>query len=237
LAGDGGVSDPASTIAVESYGSSRPVATRVADVEVGLAAIHPLVHELELRIADLGIPIAPLYLASARGSLRHVSACIEHDAGRYGATDSSDEIVRGSGVKLVADGNRPGIGNRVRRTPRRTVLEPLAEIAPWAATPDLGADLVASAEAISICAGPVGATLLFCALAHHWWMHRATGAKWSTDVSGAHALIAALNDGAGCAMPVTGTAARLVDAEVLALLDALGWSRLVSPPIPRVAGI
>lgn len=217
-------------------GRPKPPVCPSADVERALAVIHRLIHGLELSVADLGIPVAPLYLASARGSLRHVSACIDHDARRHGAVGSSDEIVPGSGVTLVAQADRPGVAVRTRRTSRMVVPEPLAEIPSWAAAPDLGADLVASAEAALMCSGPVGATLLFCALAHHWWMHRGTGAKWSTDVSGAYALVAALNDGSGCAVPVTGLAARLVDAEVVGLLNKLGWSRLLSPPIPGAAG-
>ena len=207
-----------------------------SDIESTLATVHRLIHGLELGVADLGIPVAPLYLASARGSLRHVSACIEHDVHRYGATGETDEVVPGSGVILVAQAGRPGVAVRARRASCGAVIEPMAEIPPWAAAPDLGADLVASTDAAAMCVGPLGATLLFCALAHHWWMHRATGARWSTDVSGARALVAALNGGSGCAVPVTGPAARLVDGEVVGLFDALGWSRLLSPPMPRAAG-
>lgn len=207
-----------------------------ADVERVLATIHGLIHGLELSVADLGIPVAPLYLASARGSLRHVSACIEHDAGRRSAAGSTEEILPGCGVTLVAQANRSGIAVRARRTSSGwAVPEPLADIPSWAAAPDLGADLVRSPEAASMCAGPVGATLLFCALAHHWWMHRVTGTKWSTDASGARALVAALNDGAGCAMPMSGPAARLIDIGVVYLLETLGWSRLLSLPMPGAA--
>lgn len=227
----GGGDSPTCTYA----GHPHPPACSSVGVERTLATIHGLIHGLELSVADLGIPVAPLYLASARGSLRHVSACIEHDARRHGAVESPDEIVPGSGVTLVAQSDRPGVAVRARRTSGRTGPEPLAEISSWAAAPDLGADLVRSPEAASMCAGPVGATLLFCALAHHWWMHRVTGTKWSTDASGARALVAALNDGSGCAMPVAGPAARLVDARVVGLLETLGWSRLLSLPMPGAA--
>jgi hypothetical protein len=217
-------------------GAPQPPVSPSADIERALATIHGLIHGLELSVADLGIPVAPLYLASARGSLRRVSACIGHDAGRHGAVGGAEEILPGSGVTLVAQADRPGVAVRARRASSGSAVpEPLAEIPSWAAAPDLGADLVGSPEAASMCGGPVGATLLFCALAHHWWMHRVTGTKWSTDASGARALVAALNDGAGCAMPLAGPAARLIDVGVVDLLESLGWSRLLSLPMPGAA--
>ena len=221
-------------------GATRPleagpgveIGSPLAEVEAAIGSLHPLLHDLELKVAALGIPVAPLYIASARGSLRHVSACIGHFATRPRAVADHGEVILGSGIGFAADARRSGLGIRTRFRGRSTMPALGAELPSWAAMSDLGADLFGSPEARSLCEGPIGATLLFCALAHHQWLHIASGAKWSTDRSGARALVAALNSGAGCTMPAVGLMTRLVDVEVVDMLAAMGWARLISPRMP-----
>jgi hypothetical protein len=141
-----------------------------------------------------------------------------------------DEVVVGSGIYLRPCDGRPGIGERVRAA--GLIDDPGAELQPRPVVPDLGADLVRSPEAKSICGGPVGATLMFAALAHHRWFHLRTRRKWSTDVSGARTLVAALTAGAGFDMPADGAVAQMVDARVVDVLAGLGWKRLVTPAMP-----
>lgn len=199
--------------------------------ETSLAAVHSLIHELELDAIGLGVPVAPLYLASARGSLRHVSACIGQHAA-HSPNFIRDEIVAGSGILLRASANHAGVGIRSRAEGARLSDAPGAELQPRPARADLGADLLRSAQASALCSGLVGATLMFAALAHHRWLHKPTRTKWSTDTSGARALVAALTDGAGFDMPTAGAAARLVDALVVDLLASLGWVRMLTPAMP-----
>lgn len=204
------------------------------DLGEALAALHPLIHALELRITDIGVPIALSYLASARGSLRHVAACLTHHASRPcgGEQPIIGEVVPGSDIVLKPEPHRPGVATRARVSPRGARKAPGAEMPRWAAVPDLGAALITSPAAAAMCSGPVGSTLLFCALAHHRWMHLATGAKWSTDLAGAAALVKAMNDGSGCSIIVSGIAACAIDREVLEVLSDLGWARITSPAMP-----
>lgn len=208
----------------------------IEDLELSISAIQPLIHQVELKAADLGIPIAPLYLTSARGSLRHASACVAQHAARAWANGEGDEVVLGSGIRLQALENRPAVGQRCRSVGRRDEPKRGLELSSWARRPDLGADLMASPAAKAFCSGPVGSTLLFCALAHHRWLHVSSRTKWSTDLSGARALVAAINDGSSCAIPTSGTLVELIDEEVMELLSALGWSRMLSSAIPGVSG-
>lgn len=195
--------------------------------------VQPRLHQLELQAVDLGLAVAPLYLASARGSLRHVLACLLHQrgAGRAGGTGDA-EICPGTSLRLAPVNGREGVGERVRSVGRRTSPAPGGDVPSWAARPDLGAALLGSNVAVTLCRGPVGAGLLFDALARHRWLHSASGAKWASDVSGAHALVTALAGGAGFPHPGPFATAGLVDREVADLLAGMGWLRMVSTPMP-----
>lgn len=222
---------PASPPASSGAAAHPDAASFLHTLETRLAAVQSLIHELELVAVDRGVPVAPLYLASARGSLRYVSACI----GRYVSCSPDavrDEIVLGSGILLRASDHRAGVGTRARADAGGLADHASAELQRRSARPDLGAHLLRSVEASALCGGPVGATLMFAALAHQRWLHLPTRTKWSTDVSGARALVAALTDGAGFDMPTAGAPTRLVDALVVDLLGALGWTRLLTPAMP-----
>jgi hypothetical protein len=190
-------------------------------------------HELELQSQQLGLAIAPLYLASARGSLRHVLACLYHqrgDADRHVAAQG--ELCPGSSLRLMPVEGRGGIGHRCRLSGRRVVPALGGDVTPWASKPDLGADLMPSSTAREFCRGPIGSALLFDALARHRWMHRTSGSKWSADTSGAQALVSALTAGRGFPLLESTATAGLLDLEVVELLAALGWDRILSTRMP-----
>jgi len=210
---------------------------RVLDPEAeefaaSLEEVQPRLHRLELQAAQLGLAIAPLYLASARGSLRHVLACLLHQRshGDLGVS-MGDELCPGTSLRLLPMEGRAGVGERFRVVGRSATPAYGAEIPNWARRPDMAADLLSSPEAVALCSGPVGAALLFDALARHCWLHGASGTKWATDVSGAHALVSGLTDGAGFPHPGRGATGGLIDREVADLLGRLGWLRMRSPRI------
>jgi hypothetical protein len=216
--------------------SEPQIALEASDLEAlaaSLDALHAPLHMLEIGIGARGVPIAPLYLASARGSLRHVASCLAaHEARTLPPTRRSRELCPGSGIELRASADRPGLGDRRRVVGRRVEPAEGADVSPWARRADLGADLVACGDAAAFCQGPVGAALLFDALARHRWLHHASRSKWSTDISGAHALVSAISAGAGFPLPSPRTCGGLVDREVVELFRTLGWSRILSPQMP-----
>lgn len=210
-------------------GRTDALAERIEDVQSRL-------HRLELETSQLGVAVAPLYLASARGSLRHVTDCLVHHlGGRYADAAMPEELCPGTSLRLLPVAGRDGIGARYKVAARGRKPAPGADVDAWARRPDLGAALLASPEAAAICRGPVGAALMFDALARHRWMHGRSAAKWSTDVSGAHALVSALADGCGFPHPGPTATAGLVDGEVVDLLASLGWLRVVSTRMPGQA--
>ena len=210
---------------------------RVLDLEAeafaaALEEVQPLLHRLELQAAQLGLAIAPLYLASARGSLRHALECLLHQRGNGGLEVlMADELCPGTSLRLMPIEGRAGVGERFRVVGRSATPACGAEIPNWARLPDLAADLFCSREAVALCSGPVGAGLLFDALARHHWLHCTSGTKWATDVSGAHALVLGLTGGAGFPHPNRGATGGLIDREVADLLGCLGWVRMLSPRI------
>ena len=217
--------------------ASRPIghsdASGLASLSAAIDALHPLLHAVEVQLAGAGVPVAHLYVTSARSSLSHAS----RQLARYAGADSEDdsEIVEASGILLRPEVGTPWVGVRHRLQRRSATPEPDAELAAWAYAPDLGSDLLRSPAAEALCAGPVGAALLFRALAHERWIHRETAAKWSTDASGARALVSALSCGMGFPSQWRSVRDCLVDRKVLAVAASLGWSRLFSPELPRSA--
>ncbi|WP_394437617.1 hypothetical protein ACGGKE_10445 [Sphingobium naphthae] len=207
-------------------------ARRAQAFATSLEDIHPLLHRLELQAHQLGLAVAPLYLASARGSLRHVHKLLLHQFGPDLSEMSGRELCPGTSLHLRKIADRDGVGERFLIGQRRMAPAERRETASWAGRPDLGAALLSSAQAANLCDGPVGAGLLFDALARHRWLHRASGAKWSTDVSGAHALVTAMTGGCGFPHPGDGATGGLIDREVAELLSQLGWLRMVSASMP-----
>lgn len=190
-------------------------------------------HRLELEVIQLGVAIAPLYLASARGSLRHVTDCVIHQRGvMRNDAGTSNELCPGASLRLMPLEGREGIGERFARSASGCGRVPEAEAVGHARRPDLGADLLASPEATAVCRGPVGAAMLFDALSRHRWMHGPSSTKWATDVSGAHALVSAIAGGACFPKPGLTSTGGLVDREVADLLAHIGWYRMVSTRMP-----
>ncbi len=217
--------------------SSAPPAGRLDRPSRRFAASIDLVqselHELELQSQQLELAIAPLYLASARGSLRQVLGCLYHQRGEGGRRVASEgELCLGSTLRLMPLEGRSGIGQRCRLSGSKVTPAPGGDVSPWASKPDLGADLMVSSAARAFCRGPIGAALLFDALARHRWMHRTSGSKWSADTSGAQALVSALMAGGGFPLLEPSATAGLIDLEVVELLGVLGWERILSTRMP-----
>ena len=205
--------------------------TQIADA---LEALHPLIHAVEVGLSGLGVPVAPLYLASARGSLHHAARYISRHCSTYGR-QAGEEIVEGSGISLQSCAKRHWVGVRHQQVGSTLVEDPVAELPPRAASPNLASALIRSNAADELCAGPVGAMLLADALADERWLHLASGTKWSTDAAGARVLVSAISGGRSFPGRPAGIRHRMIDREVLSLLTSLGWSRLVSPEIPTNA--
>lgn len=205
---------------------------RVASFAASLDDMHLRLRRLELEAAELGIAVAPLYLASARGSLRHVAACLAHQV----ASDQrgrlrGGELCPGTTIHLRST-ERAGIGDRHVFVSGRARPAPGADGAQRARRPDLGVDVAGSQEAVRLCGGPVGAALLFDALSRHRWLHVSSGTKWSTDRSGAQVLTSIVALGASFPIPGPVATAGLVDRQVADMLADLGWLRLETTRMP-----
>lgn len=94
-----------------------------------------------------------------------------------------------------------------------------------APSPDLGREILESGTARAIVQGPVGAALLFDALANFPWFYPATATRWTAGVAAARSLIAALAEGRAPLALHGMLAARHVDRDVLAMIESLGWRR------------
>lgn len=90
---------------------------------------------------------------------------------------------------------------------------------------DLGADLLASAEARTLAATPIGSALLMDALAHTAWFKPASSTRWTAGVTSARSLVTALADGSAVGALVPGLAGQWIDRDVLLLIEGLGWRR------------
>ena len=113
----------------------------VSQLADALEALHPLIHAVEVGLAGLGVPVAPLYLASARGSLRHAAQYISRHRSTY-YPQVAEEIVDGSGISLRPVADRSWVGVRHRQVGLTLVEDSVAELPPRARLPQpcVGAD-------------------------------------------------------------------------------------------------
>lgn len=112
---------------------------------------------------------------------------------------------------------------------RRTEAEggwtdaPNAEVEPGRRVgPDLGADVVGSAQARAVARGAAGAALLADAMSRWSWVHSAARTTWSCSPSAGRAIVTAIAGGFPVAA-VGGDMAGRIDAIAMGVLDGLGW--------------
>jgi hypothetical protein len=161
-------------------------------------------------------PVAEVYVEGARGALHH-------------AREAELRAREASGLQGFLSVGKVNVPVNLT-SPLCAAVLPAGwrdEVGP--ARPDLGADLIESHALRGMSRGDYLGAMLASALAHHAWLHEASGEVWSTDRSGAAALVGALSGGrAGPAFGYEETLGT-VEVRIVHALAGIGWRRFRSP--------
>lgn len=188
-------------------------------------------HDVASSVSDRGLNLARTYVSAAITSLRFARSALliaEQGAPDRPSGDGAARLTFADGMPtpifLVPTGAVHGRaiwnGSAFEERPNAECELPRLRAA------DLGADVITSPAARSFAAGPVGAALLADALGSRSWKHPSTPHIWSASRIAARTIVTAL---AGCSISPLADhlSGKVLDREVLLLIEGLGWRRHV----------